>query len=90
MKRNIIINEQRSAIAITDNLVSGVKLIASDCKPGNEVFVFDTELHICYAYKVVRNGFTMIEEQVPVMQFRNFKTIGIASEIYAAIIASIH
>lgn len=88
MKRNIVFNEKRTAIVISDNLTDAVNLIHKDTEEGNDIFAFDTSLHIAYAYRVVKNGYTIIEEQVPIMQFRNFKIIGNVHDIYLSIIKS--
>lgn len=89
MKRNIVINSKRTAIVISDNLVDAVKLVSSDTNTGEEVFAFDTSLHIVYSYEVVSNGFTLIEAQIPLKQFRNFALIGTSHEIYMSLINSI-
>ena len=88
MKRNIVFNENRTALVISDNLADAVNLIHKDTEEGNDIFAFDTSLHIAYAYRVVRNGYTIIEEQVPIMRFRNFQFYGNAHDIYMSIINS--
>lgn len=88
MKRNIVINESRTALVISDNLAEAVNLVHKDTNVGEQIFAFDTSLHIAYAYEVVKNGYRIIEEQVPVMQFRNFKRIGDSHHIYMSLISS--
>jgi len=89
MKRNIVINDKRTAIVISDYLANAVSQIAKDTNVGDEIFAFDTSLHIAYAYKVVKNGFTIVESQTPVQQFRNFKFHGNNHEIYLLLINSL-
>lgn len=91
MKRNIIINDSRTAMVITDHLHSGVELVASDSAIDEEIFVFDTYLHVCYCFKNAVSGCEVIEESVPLMQFRSFaKSISDnPSEIYKALIKSL-
>lgn len=91
MKRNIIINDSRTAMVITNQLDSGVKLVATDSTIGEEIYVFDTFLHVCYSFRNAVSGCEVIEESVPLMQFRSFaKCIGNnPKEIYKALITSL-
>lgn len=91
MKRNIIINSSRTALIITDNLHSGVELVAADSTIGEEIYVFDTFLHVCYSFRNAVSGCEVIEESVPLMQFRSFaKCISDKpTEIYKALIQSL-
>jgi len=88
MKRNIVINANRTALVISDNLADAVNMVHKDTNAGDEIFAFDTSLHIVYAYKVVKNGYSIIEDQVPVKQFRNFSAHGSSHEIYMYLISS--
>lgn len=91
MKRNIIINSSRTALIITDNLHSGVELVAADSSINEEIFAFDTYLHVGYCLKNAVSGCEVIEESVPLMQFRSFaQCIGNnPKEIYKALITSL-
>jgi hypothetical protein len=91
MKRNIIINSNRNALIITDNLNRGVELVALDSAIDEEIFAFDTHLHVCYCFKNAVNGCKVEEENVPLIQFRSFsQCIGNnPSEIYKALIKSL-
>ena len=91
MKRNIIIDSSRNALIITDNLNRGVELVAEDSAINEEIFAFDTQLHVCYCLKNTANGCKVIEENVPLSQFRSFSQyIGNnPSEIYKALIQSL-
>ena len=91
MKRNIIINSSRNALIITDNLNRGVELVALDSAIDEEIFVFDTHLHVCHCFKNTVNGCKVVEEHVPLVQFRSFSQyIGNnPSEIYKALIQSL-
>ena len=91
MKRNIIINDSRTAMVITDHLHSGVELVAADSSINEEIFTFDTYLHVCCCIKNTVSGCEVIEESVPLMQFRSFaKCIGNnPKEIYKALVTSL-
>lgn len=91
MKRNIIFNTSRSALVITDNLNSGLNLVAADSSIGEEIYAFDTHLHVCYSFRNAATGCKVIEESVPLMQFRSFaKHISNSpKEIYNALIKSL-
>jgi hypothetical protein len=92
MKRNIIINSSRTALIITDNLKSGIDLVAFDSAINEEIFAFDTSLHICYCIiKDTVSGCKVIENSVPLLQFRSFaKSISNnPKEIYNALIQSL-
>jgi len=89
MKRNIVVNSQRSAIVISDNLSDAVKMVYKDTSVGDEIFAFDTSMHIAYSYRVVKNGYEITESEVPVRQFRNFASIGNHHEIYMSLIKSL-
>lgn len=91
MKRNIVINSSRTALIITDHLRSGVELVASDSSINEEIFVFDTYLHVGYCFKNAVSGCKVVEELVPLLQFRSFaKCISNKpSEIYKALIQSL-
>lgn len=70
---------------------SGVELIASDSAINEEIYVFDTFLHVGYCLKNAVSGCEVIEESVPLMQFRSFaQCIGNnPSEIYKSLIKSL-
>ena len=90
MKRYIVINTKRTAIVVSDNFCSAVYQIAKDTNIGDEIFVFDTSLHICYSYKRVSNGYELQEQEIEVSKFRNFmKGYEVPSEMYKALIISI-
>lgn len=91
MKRNIIINSSRNALIITDNLNRGVELIAEDSAINEEIFAFDTCMHVCYCFKNTANGCKVVEEDVPLIQFRSFSQClgNNPSEIYKALIKSL-
>jgi hypothetical protein len=91
MKRNIIINSSRNALIITDNLNRGIELIAEDSAIDEEIFAFDTHLHVCYCFKNAANGCKVVEENVPLLQFRSFSQYisNNPSEIYKALIQSL-
>lgn len=91
MKRNIIINSSRNALIITDNLNRGIELIAEDSAIDEEIFAFDTHLHECYCIKNTINGCKVVEEGVPLSQFRSFSQClgNNPSEIYKGLIQSL-
>ena len=91
MKRNIIINSGRNALIITDDLNRGLQLIAEDSALDEEIFAFDTHLHVCYCFKNTINGCKVVEENVPLSQFRSFSQYlgNNPSEIYKALIKSL-
>ena len=91
MKRNIIINSGRNALIITDDLNRGVELVALDSAIDEEIFAFDTHLHVCYCFKNAVNGCKVEEENVPLIQFRSFSQClgNNPSEIYKALIQSL-
>ena len=91
MKRNIIINSSWTALIITDNLHSGVELVASDSAIDEEIYVFDTYLDKCYCFKNAVSGCEVIEELVPLLKFRSFAYCisNKPSEIYKALIQSL-
>ncbi|MGI6033999.1 MAG: hypothetical protein ACOX69_11320 [Coriobacteriales bacterium] len=91
MKRNILINNSRNALIITDDLNRGIELIAEDSALDEEIFAFDTYLHVCYCFKNAVNGCKVEEEGVPLLQFRSFsKYLGNnPTEIYKALIKSL-
>lgn len=72
MKRNIVINSSRTALVISDHLSGAIKQVHRDTVKGEEIFAFDTLLHICYAYTVKSNGYELIEQEVPLSEFRSF------------------
>ena len=91
MKRNIIINSSRNALSITDDLNRGVELIAEDSAIDEEIYAFDTHLHVCYCVKNTVNGCKVVEDCVPLLQFRSFSQYlgNNPSEIYKALIQSL-
>ena len=91
MKRNIIINSSRNALIITDNLNRGLELVAEDSAIDEEIFAFDTHLHVCYCFKNTLNGCKVVEDCVPLLQFRSFSQClgNNPSEIYKALIQSL-
>lgn len=72
MKRNIVINETRSALVISNNLTDAINQVASDCSLGEEIYAFDTVMHLCYACKATAGGFEIIEKEIPLKDFRSF------------------
>lgn len=90
MKRNIIINSSRTALIITDHLHSGLGLVAADSSINEEIFAFDTHLHVCYCIKNTVDGGKVIEDSVPLLQFRSFAQCisNNPKEIYNALIQS--
>lgn len=90
MKRNIIFNSTRTALIITDHLHSGVELVAADSAINEEIFVFDRYLHVCYSFKNAVSGCEVIEESVPLLQFRSYAKYvsNNPKEIYNALIQS--
>ena len=91
MKRNIIINSSRNSLIITDNLNRGIELVAEDSAIDEEIFAFDTSLHVVYCLKNTANGCKVVEENVPLIQFRSFSQYisNKPSEIYKALIKSL-
>lgn len=88
MKRYIVVNSLRTAIVISDFLVDAINLVSKDTDVYDEIFAFDTQFHVAYAYKVVKNGFTGIEFEVPVKEFRSFSYFGEPHDIYVKLISS--
>ena len=86
MKRNIVINSSWSALVISDNLVDAVNQVHKDSIKDEEIYAFDTDLDICYAYKVKTNGYTLTEKEVPLSKFRCFNIIGNSKAIYINLI----
>ena len=72
MKRNIVINETRSALAISNNLTDAINQVASDCSIGEEIYAFDTCLHIAYSFRAIAVGVEIIEDFIPLKDFRSF------------------
>ena len=73
MKKNIVINETRSALVISNNLTDAINQVASDCAAGEEIYAFDTHLHLCYCCKATAGGgFKVIEKEIPLKDFRSF------------------
>lgn len=92
MKRNIVINSTGSALVISNRLADAVKQISMDCGISEEIYAFDTYLHICYSFKVTGNGdYEIIEEAIPLDKFRSFAIYhnGDYGKVYKAIIKSI-
>ena len=92
MKRNIVINSTRSALVISNNLADAVKQVAKDCGIGEEIYAFDTYLHICHSFKAIGGGsFKFTEEAIPLEDFRSFlkHNDGDASKVYQSVIKSI-
>ena len=92
MKRNIVINETRSALVISNNLADAVKQVATDSGIGEEIYAFDTALHICYAFKKIGgNEFKALQEEVSLQEFRSFATYNDndASKVYKSLIKSV-
>ena len=88
MKRNIVINGQRTSICVSDDLCGAVKEVAKNTEINDEILAFDTQLHICYAYIKVSNGYSIIETQVPLADFRSFYLVGSFHDIYASLLIS--
>ena len=91
MKRNIIINSTRSALVISDNLVGAVKQVSTDCGIGEEIYAFDTYLHVCYSFKATVEGFEVIEDFIPLKNFRCFAKYNDNnySKVYESVIRSV-
>lgn len=88
MKRNIVINETRSALVISNNLLDAINQVASDCGAGEEISAFDTHLHLCYSCKATGGGYKIIEREVPLKDFRSFRKYydGDSSKVYKYLI----
>ena len=91
MKRNIVINETRSALAISNNLLDAVKQVASDCGIGEEIYAFDTYIHVGYSFKAIAGGFKIIEKEIPLQDLRNLLKYndGDYTKTYKSIIRSV-
>ena len=95
MKRNIIINATRSALVISNDLSGAVKQVASDSGIGEEIYAFDTYLHVCYSFKATIEGFVegfeVIENSIPLKDFRSFAKYydNDYSKVYKALIRSV-
>ncbi len=91
MKRNIVINETRSALAISNNLLDAVKQVASDCGISEEIYAFDTCLHVCHSFKAIAGGFEIIEKEIPLQDFRCFLKYNDYdySKVYKSVIRSV-
>ncbi len=92
MKRNIVINETRSALVISNNLLDAIKQVASDCGTGEEIYAFDTSLHLGYSCKAIAGGsFKIIEKEIPLQDLRNFLKYndGDYTKTYKSIIRSV-
>ena len=72
MKRNIVINATRSALAISNNITNAINQVGSDCGAGEEIYAFDTWLHVCYSFKAIEGGFEIVEDLIPLKNFRSF------------------
>ena len=92
MKRNIVINETRSALVISNNLTDAINQVASDCGQGEEIYAFDTYLHVCYTCKAILGGsFSIIEKEIPIKDFRSFAKYndGDYTKVYKSVIRSV-
>ena len=91
MKRNIVINATRSALVISNNLADAVKHVATDCSIGEEIYAFDTSLHLCYSFKAIAGGFEIIEDSIPLKNFRCFAKYNDNnySKVYESVIRSV-
>ena len=91
MKRNIVINETRSALVISNNLTDAINQVGSDCGADEEIYAFDTWLHVCYSFKAIEGGFEMIEKEIPLKDFRSFAKYndGDYTKTYKSIIRSV-
>ena len=92
MKRNIVINETRSAIVISNDLASAIKQVSLDCGIGEEIYAFDTALNLCYAFKATGGGgVKTIQKEIPLANFRSFLKYNDndASKVYKAVIRSV-
>ena len=91
MKRNIVINSSNTALVISDDLSGAVNRVAADSSITEEIYAFDTQLHICYAIAVDEKGLRVVEQEIPLLSFRSFaKHISEnPSEIYRSIIMRI-
>lgn len=91
MKRNIVINETRSALVISNNLTDAIGLMSLDSNIGEEIYAFDTLLHVCYTCKAIKGGVGLIEEFIPLKDFRNFlkDNDGDYTKTYKAIVRSV-
>ena len=92
MKRNIVINATRSALVISNNLLDAITQVASDCGTGEEIYAFDTSLHLCYSCNATAGGaFKIIEKEIPLKDFRSFAKYneGDYGKVYKSIIRSV-
>ena len=91
MKRNIVINETRSALVISDNLTDAVKQVATDCGIDEEIYAFDTYLHVCYSFKATGGVYEVIEYFIPLKDFRRFAKCNDNdySKVYKSVVRSV-
>ena len=91
MKRNIVINETRSALVISNNLTDAIGLVSLDSALGEEIYAFDTFLHVCYSFKAIEGVFAIVEEFIPLKDFRCFAKYNDNnySKVYEAVISSV-
>lgn len=91
MERNIVINETRSALVISNNLLGAVKQVALDCGIGEEIYAFDTYLHVGYSFKAIAGGFKTIENEILLQDFRSLLKYndGDYTKVYKSVIRSV-
>lgn len=91
MKRNIVINSTRSALVVSNNLTDAICLVSLDSALGEEIYAFDTFLHVCYSFKAIEGGFAIVDEFIPLKDFRSFAKYndGDYTKTYNSIIRSV-
>ena len=80
-----------SGMIISNNLLDAIKQVASDCDIGEEIYAFDTYLHVCYSFKAIVGGFKTIEKEILLQDFRSLLKYndGDYNKTYKSIIRSI-
>ena len=91
MKKFLVINETKSALVISNNPNDAIGLVSLDSNIGEEIYVFDTFLHVCYSFKAIPGGVEIIEEFIPLKDFRSFLKYndGDYTNTYKSIIRSV-
>ena len=91
MKNFLVINETKSALVISNNPNDAIGLVSLDSNIGEEIYAFDTFLHVCYSFKAIPGGVAMIEEFIPLKDFRSFlkDNDGDYTKTYKSIIRSV-
>ena len=89
MKRFLAVNNNFTSIAISRNLGDCVDIVADDTKAGGNIFAFDTETDICYAYEKVGNGYALAEGPTPFKEFSEFTKEHTPIDLYRLILSKI-